>query len=32
MECLSARYSVDKNRIYGSGQSMGGMQVLNMAA
>lgn len=32
MDYLSAQYSVDKNRIYGSGQSMGGMQVLNMAA
>jgi dienelactone hydrolase len=32
MDAITSRYSVDTNRIYGSGQSMGGMQVLGMAA
>ncbi len=32
MDRLTRRYNIDKNRIYGSGQSMGGMQILDMAA
>jgi hypothetical protein len=32
LDNLTANYSIDKNRIYGSGQSMGGMQVLYMAS
>jgi predicted peptidase len=32
MDAITAKYSIDTNRIYGSGQSMGGMQVLDMAA
>jgi predicted peptidase len=29
---ITSTYSIDANRIYGSGQSMGGMQILDMAA
>lgn len=32
MDHLTSKYNIAKNRIYGSGQSMGGMQVLDMAA
>lgn len=32
MDSLVAEYSIDENRIYGTGQSMGGMAVLEMAA
>ncbi len=32
MDHITAAYNIDTNRIYGSGQSMGGMQVLGMAA
>jgi hypothetical protein len=32
MDSITSAYSIDTNRIYGSGQSMGGMQVLDMAA
>lgn len=32
LDYVTAKYSIDKNRIYGSGQSMGGMQILDMAA
>lgn len=32
MDSLTATYSIDEDRIYGSGQSMGGMQVAAMAA
>jgi predicted peptidase len=32
LDYLTGEYAIDTNRIYGSGQSMGGMSVLNMAA
>jgi predicted peptidase len=32
LDYLTSTYAIDPNRIYGSGQSMGGMSVLNMAA
>ena len=32
MDSLTEKYNVDTNRIYGSGQSMGGMTVMAMAA
>ena len=32
MDAITSKYSIDTNRIFGSGQSMGGMQVLDMAA
>jgi hypothetical protein len=32
LDHLTETYPIDKNRIYGSGQSMGGMQVLYMAS
>ncbi len=32
MDYISSQYNIDSNRIYGSGQSMGGMQILDMAA
>lgn len=32
LDYLTSKYSIDSDRIYGSGQSMGGMQVLDMAA
>jgi predicted peptidase len=32
LDHLTAKYAIDMNRIYGSGQSMGGMQVLYMAS
>ena len=32
MDHITETYNIDMNRIYGSGQSMGGMQVLAMAA
>lgn len=32
MDYLTETYSIDENRIYGTGQSMGGMQVVAMAA
>lgn len=32
LDSLTEKYSIDENRIYGTGQSMGGMQVVAMAA
>ena len=32
MDYITANYSIDRNRIYGSGQSMGGMTIMAMAA
>lgn len=32
MDYLTQKYNIDSNRIYGEGQSMGGMQVVAMAA
>jgi poly(3-hydroxybutyrate) depolymerase len=32
MDAVTSKYSIDMNRVYASGQSMGGMQVLDMAA
>lgn len=32
MDSMTEKYSIDTNRIYGSGQSMGGMTVMAMAA
>lgn len=32
MDSITEKYSIDSNRIYGSGQSMGGMTVMAMAA
>ncbi|MCD8122443.1 MAG: hypothetical protein LUE65_09460 [Clostridiales bacterium] len=32
MDTITSKYNIDRNRIYGTGQSMGGMQVLEMAA
>ena len=32
LDSITEEYSIDKDRIYGTGQSMGGMQVLAMAA
>lgn len=32
MDSLTEKYNIDKNRIYGSGQSMGGMTVMALAA
>lgn len=32
LDSLTEKYSIDENRIYGTGQSMGGMQVVTMAA
>jgi hypothetical protein len=32
MDYITAQYNIDKNHIYASGQSMGGMQVVAMAA
>jgi|GEM_PF-284741 len=32
MDYLTDKYNIDENRIYGEGQSMGGMQVVAMAA
>ncbi len=32
LDALTEKYSIDENRIYGTGQSMGGMQVVAMAA
>lgn len=32
MDSITSQYSIDTNRIYGSGQSMGGMTVMAMAA
>ncbi|WP_303855918.1 prolyl oligopeptidase family serine peptidase [Allisonella histaminiformans] len=32
MDYITANYSIGRNRIYGSGQSMGGMTVMAMAA
>jgi predicted peptidase len=32
MDYITSKYNIDANRIYASGQSMGGMQLLDMAA
>ncbi|MEM5295598.1 hypothetical protein VSR82_14810 [Burkholderia sp. JPY481] len=32
MDYITSKYNIDTNRIYASGQSMGGMQILDMAA
>jgi predicted peptidase len=32
MDYITSKYNIDTNRIYASGQSMGGMQLLDMAA
>ncbi len=32
IDALTEKYSIDMNRIYGSGQSMGGMQIMAMAS